>query len=57
MTWTRPVNRSLCACISLEAGTLTMSTPAIILNSSPAKLVRLPVPVEVMLILPGLALA
>ena len=34
-----------------------MSTPAIILNSSPAIWVAVPVPADAMLSLPGLALA
>ena len=40
-----------------DNGTCTTSMPVIIRNSSPQRWVRFPVPLEAMLILPGLALA
>ena len=54
-TW--PPSRSVNASTSPRYTTSTMSTPAIILNSSPARWNRLPLPPIPMLILSGLALA
>ena len=57
MIWSCPLIRSGSASASLRSGTWIMSTPAIILNSSPATWSGLPVPPDAMLILHGLALA
>ena len=57
MTCTWPPSRSVSAGTEPRYGTCTMSTPAIILNSSPATWRRFRLPADAMLILPGLALA
>ena len=57
MTCTCPPSRSVSAGAAPRYGTCTMSTPAIILNSSPATWGAVPLPAEAMLSLPGLALA
>src|SRR5436190_11139854 len=44
MTWTCPLSRSVNAGGTARYGTCTMSTPAIILNSSPATGAPLPLP-------------
>ena len=57
VTCTCPPSRSVRAGPAPRYGMCTMSTPAIILNSSPAMWLPAPVPADAMLTLPGLALA
>src|SRR6516225_6924394 len=57
ITCTWPPSRSVVAGAPPRYGTWTMSTPAIILNSSPTTCCGVPLPADAMLILPGLALA
>src|SRR5262245_60063274 len=57
MTCARPPSRSVSAGAAPRYGTWSMSTPAIILNSSPAMCGVVPLPTDAMMILPGLALA
>jgi hypothetical protein len=57
ITCTWPPKRSVNAGVEPRYGTWTISTPAIILNSSPERWCVDPMPADAMLILPGLALA
>src|SRR6202166_4029931 len=57
ITCARPAMRWVSAGAAPRYGTWSMSTPAIILNNSPANCGVVPLPTDAMLILPGLALA
>ena len=56
MTSTCPPSRSVSAGPAPRYGTCTMSTPVIILNSSPPTWIEVPLPADAMLTLPGLCL-
>src|SRR6516225_7684223 len=56
ITCTWPAKRSVSAGDEPRYGTWTISTPAIILNSSPTTWCVEPLPADAMLILPGVAL-